>query len=292
MLKIIQIFTKLVAKHCIMVQKRKKVNWIFLLLSLLLNIGLVWGMIAYYKHQSKNFDRAYFGPQSYQRKVLLFEMYPNHNQEVIFLGNSITEEGYWGEFFDNVQVINRGISGDKTQGIRNRIGELIESRPQKIFIMMGINDLFAGIPQIEIMKNYKAVLEQIVLKSPETQIYLQSVLPVGLDLGNSLDINEKVKDLNSQIEALAATYEAEYIDLHRAFLKEGYLNKSYSNDDLHLNGAGYQLWKKKIQKLIDGSPPERPFVLPDLPQEREQDSIPLPDSLELKPEPKGRFRSI
>ena len=39
-------------------------------------------------------------------------------------------------------VRNRGISGDVTDGVLLRLGELIKYKPTSIFIMIGINDLF------------------------------------------------------------------------------------------------------------------------------------------------------
>jgi lysophospholipase L1-like esterase len=61
---------------------------------------------------------------------------------IVFLGDSITDFFRVNEFFPGVYVINRGISGDTTDGVLNRLAESVyELSPSKIFLMIGTNDL-------------------------------------------------------------------------------------------------------------------------------------------------------
>jgi hypothetical protein len=64
--------------------------------------------------------------------------------EVVMLGDSLTELGEWQEMFPEVKIANRGISSDMTSGILERLDEVMEARPRKVFLMAGINDLFWG----------------------------------------------------------------------------------------------------------------------------------------------------
>ncbi|QKZ15828.1 hypothetical protein HU175_19850 [Spirosoma sp. KUDC1026] len=82
-----------------------------------------------------------FRSTSYEQKRTLFESLPNTKKEIIFLGNSISDFGEWAELFDDPHVKNRGISGDLSFGVLARLGEVTASKPAKIFLLIGINDL-------------------------------------------------------------------------------------------------------------------------------------------------------
>ena len=62
--------------------------------------------------------------------------------EIVFIGNSITEGGKnWSEKFNIPNIRNRGIGGDVTDGVLERLGEIIFFKPKAVFILIGINDL-------------------------------------------------------------------------------------------------------------------------------------------------------
>ena len=42
----------------------------------------------------------------YQAKTTIFQQLPNSNQEIIFLGDSLTDQGEWAEILQNTRVIN------------------------------------------------------------------------------------------------------------------------------------------------------------------------------------------
>ena len=60
-----------------------------------------------------------------------------------FLGNSITEGAKsWNKRLNQRNLVNRGISGDITEGMLERLGEIYYYKPSSSFILIGINDLF------------------------------------------------------------------------------------------------------------------------------------------------------
>ena len=115
----------------------------------------------------------------WNQKETLFRILPNDTGEIIFLGDSITDGCEWSELFHDLSIKNRGISGDVTQGVLDRLGEVVESNPKKIFLMIGVNDLAAGKTEKEIVSNIKKIIKNIQKKSPATEIYLESILPRG-----------------------------------------------------------------------------------------------------------------
>lgn len=181
----------------------------------------------------------------------MFENCPISLGSIIFLGDSITEGGNWSELFPGQSILNRGIGGDITSGILARIDEVVRHQPSKIFICIGTNDLAFGLSNAEILKNYRAIIDKIQKESPQTIIYVQSVLPVGKKVLAGHD-NLKILPLNVEIKKMCDDLKLSYIDLDSVFkVENGYLKSEYTNDNLHLLGAGYLAWKEKIGVYVN-----------------------------------------
>jgi lysophospholipase L1-like esterase len=191
----------------------------------------------------------------YYIKKDVFESMPNSKKEILFVGNSITAGGEWSELFNNPNVKNRGISGDVTEGVLFRLEEITESKPSKIFLMIGVNDLSKGISTDSILTNYETIITRILNATPSTKIFIQSILPVNdeydyfkdhINKGNSiLIINEKLRRLSEK-------YNQKYIDLFSSFANaEGKLKHQFTFDGLHLNGNGYTAWKNLIADYVE-----------------------------------------
>lgn len=190
----------------------------------------------------------------YLHKKSQFEMLPNTPNEIIFLGNSITDGGNWSELFADLRIKNRGISGDVTEGILNRLDEVTESNPSKIFIMIGINDLSRGKTTQEILNNYEIILDRIISSSPSTEIFVESILPVNdnfTQFEKHYARADSVTILNKKLEKLVVSKNQTYIDLYSSFLDdEGKLNSDLTEDGLHLNGKAYLLWKSLVEDYV------------------------------------------
>jgi len=183
-----------------------------------------------------------------------YEMLPNESGEVIFLGDSITDGCNWGEMFGDTKIKNRGISGDVTQGILDRLDEVVEAKPAKVFLMIGINDLAAGKTPRQIVDNTKKIVRAIQKASPETQIFLESLLPVNPDFPQFPHHSNKSQDvlsINRVLERMAQEFDLKYVDLFSKFTVDGNkLNPEYTNDGLHLTGAGYRVWKQAVTPYV------------------------------------------
>jgi lysophospholipase L1-like esterase len=190
----------------------------------------------------------------YEQRKSTFESMPNDKDEIIFLGNSITEGCEWNELFHDNRIKNRGISADVAEGILLRLEEITESKPLKIFVMIGINDFAFGYSEKEIMQNYKAIIDKIIGDSPKTKIYIQSVLPVNDSYGKfkeHMKFARNILSFNKKIEKLALDNQQIYINLYDSFLLNNKLKPEYTNNGLHLTGKGYLLWKKLIEQYIN-----------------------------------------
>lgn len=193
--------------------------------------------------------------EHYYKRYELFKSEVDTKNEIVFLGNSITEGGDWKTLFPTVNAVNRGISGDVTDGILNRLDEVLSSQPKKIFLLIGTNDLARGKSVQQVIQNYKKSIEYIQTNSSTTILYIQSILPVNPLVGTKFP-GHKIKqneiiETNKNLKIVANNYNVLYIDLYKSFKNsKGYLKPKYTHDGLHLNNKGYNHWKKIIKNYV------------------------------------------
>ena len=201
--------------------------------------------------QTPNWDSTH-RPNNFALKVDLFRSYPNASSDIIFLGNSITAGVDWVELLGKPAVRNRGISGDITFGILERLHEVTEGAPAKVFILIGINDISRNIPDTVIVGNYRKMVQRIKKESPKTKIYFQTLLPVNntfTQFKNHYNKDQHIQYVNESLKKLAASEKITLIDLYPQFLdSDGKLDKKYTIDGLHLNAEGYKVWADVLKK--------------------------------------------
>ena len=192
----------------------------------------------------------------YHQRQSLFEVLPVTEGAIVFVGNSITDGCEWSEFFPEFVVLNRGISGDISEGVLYRLPSIIELKPTKVFLKIGTNDLARNIPAQTLFDNICLIIDQIREQSPETEIFIQSILPVndafGMFSGHTSRTPE-IKWVNSQLQEWAENRtKVTYIDLFNRFRNEDndLMNIKYTNDGLHLTGEGYRLWVEILNPYI------------------------------------------
>lgn len=197
-----------------------------------------------------------FGTYYNQRRTL-FEKLPDTPNEIIFLGNSITDGSEWVELFGDIRVKNRGISGDTTPGVLFRLNEVTRSKPDKVFLLIGINDLANGTKKEIVYQNICTIVSRIKEASPKTKVFVQSILPVNREFprfGNHTNKGEEVIWINKQLKDWCLQEAFDYIDLYSQLKNKDndLLNPEYTNDGLHLTGTGYLVWAEYIiSKVIE-----------------------------------------
>lgn len=159
------------------------------------------------------------------------------NKPIVFLGDSITEYCDWNSLLNNDHIINKGIHGETTLKIKQRLNDVIENKPYKVFIMMGINDINTDVPNETIIENYREVIRRIKKETPTTKIYVQSILPVNKGIAKwfSAD-NSRVIEMNNEIMKICKENRLTYINLYDIMRNEtGDLNPDYTVDGVHLS---------------------------------------------------------
>lgn len=191
----------------------------------------------------------------YYQRATLFEKLPVDSDDIIFLGNSITNGCEWHELLDNPNVKNRGISSDVAMGVYDRLEPIVQGKPAKIFLMIGINDVSHDLSTDSIVGNIARIVRKIRHDSPTTQLYIQSMLPTNDSFGQYRKIVGKapqIIEINQRLKQLAQAEQCTYIDLYSHLTAPGStnLNPAYTNDGLHLLGDAYLVWKEVLQPYL------------------------------------------
>lgn len=178
----------------------------------------------------------------------------NANSEIVFLGDSITFQEDWNVLFGVSDIANAGISGNTTDDVLARLDTAIGAKPKKLFLMIGINDFLEGKDVHYVFANYEKIISEIRTKSPDTIIYVQSVLPVDNDITSpvygTVD-SQKIINLNSELRTLTDGNKIFFVDLYPYFCgADNKLYTGYAKDGLHLNSHGYAAWKDLLAGYV------------------------------------------
>lgn len=183
----------------------------------------------------------------YDRKVSQQEYFKAQYFDVIFLGDSITDEMNWSAAFPEKSTINLGINGDTTAGVLKRLESIINIQADQMFLMIGINDLFRGRSVQGILERYQLIITS--LQSSVNTLYVQSVLPVTY---RNFELDTQIQEINRALERMASEYtHVIYVDLYSKMEVDGVLNQEYTNDGIHLTADGYAVWLDTITPFIN-----------------------------------------
>jgi lysophospholipase L1-like esterase len=215
-----------------------------------------WKMnVLHVTEREPRYDTIRYLRDHYAQRLKVFAAEPSVTGGIVFLGNSITEFGDWKKLTGDSTAVNRGIAADNSFGVLDRLDEVIARRPRKLFLEIGINDIAQDIPVEVIQKNIYSIVKRVRAESPNTSVYVMSILPTNNDVRQEYPElygkNGIVQRLNYELRLHAVENEFAYIDLwRRVATPDGDLDRRYARPDgLHPNAAGYQVWAELLQAL-------------------------------------------
>ncbi len=194
----------------------------------------------------------------YGDRVKLFREQNLIFQNVILVGDSITEGFEVQQYFPGRKILNRGIGADvignelkpdDKRGVLKRLDESFFNVPATdAFLLIGINDLGDNHTPDQLEAGYREILEKVKKGAPRLKVHVQSLLPTR---GNYAKHNANVNDFNERLQKLAKEFGYDYIDLHSLMADDkGELKQELTADGLHINADGYKIWKAEIEKKM------------------------------------------
>ena len=185
---------------------------------------------------------------------------------VVFLGDSITDFCDLEKFYPGLNCVNRGISGNTTKDILDRMKvSVFDASPSMVVMLIGINDMMnEGRSPEDVAGDYERIVCYMADRLPGVPVILQSVYP-GWDgdaeeakKGPTMQafpiayLKDDIKALNEMIREIADEYGYVYADVYsRLVTEEGLMNPEYSVDGCHPVEAGYKAAAEVLRPLID-----------------------------------------
>jgi len=170
----------------------------------------------------------------------------HHNSKIVLLGDSITAQLWENKLLDS-HFINRGVGGDTTKQMYDRLPKIINSQPEVCFIMAGVNDLFQAVPMASTLTNMEKIVTD--LQKEGIRPVIQSVLYV-VDSNWAKSHNKTTEKLNDEYKRICEENGIDFIDVNSVLSEAGSLRKEFSSDGIHLNAKGNEVWIKFLLSLI------------------------------------------
>ena len=190
---------------------------------------------------------------------ILNKEYALKNQTVL-LGDSITDFFNWYELFYDFSkisgqaVYNRGISGDTTDRLLERLNEnVLNIEPKNIVLLIGTNDIGRELPLSMSVENVSKIIENTKKVCPDINFILQAVYPINRGMRDKFEkrSNEKIDIMNKEFIKLSEKYDCVWLDITDKLKDEtGNLKKEYTYDGLHLNINAYKIVAENIIPLL------------------------------------------
>jgi lysophospholipase L1-like esterase len=222
---------------------RKGLLFLILILSLAANIttvGYFVGKRIYYSRWAE----THHLPTPQERLTELLKLKPESG-DTFFFGTSLTY-GFPFKELANSHVKNAGFAGYLMPHILKVIDKLIDKKPKYIFLEGGINDFRYGKSVDKTFEVFKSACGMIKARSPNSRVFIQSVLPT-----NSDTLNVKIKAYNQKIQDYSMNNGLIYIDTYSKFIENNRINPDLTLDGIHLNQYGYFVWLEQIKKFIN-----------------------------------------
>ncbi len=176
-----------------------------------------------------------------------YEAVPVRKGRVVFVGDSITAGGRWSDLFPDLATTNRGIGGEATYDLLERIDNAIND-PAAISLLIGTNDLHGPRDQRDnllVADRFDEIVRRIRTKAPSALLLVNSVLP------RTELFTARIRDLNERYQEIASRNGAVYVDLWQTFADaSGAIKKEYSTDTVHLTPAGYLAWTEILRPYL------------------------------------------
>ena len=194
-------------------------------------------------------------PNRWEATIQGFEALDEENappqDSILFVGSSSIV--YWRSLAEDMApltVLNRGFGGSTMADLnlyRDRI--VVKYKPRAIVVYEGDNDVARGKSPAEILPEYRDFIDHIRQHLGAVDIYLIAVKPSV----SRWDMWDAMSEVNQGLIALSNQQEnVHYFDIATPMMKESgeVRDDIFVEDNLHMNGTGYQIWKSVIRPVL------------------------------------------
>ena len=232
-----------------MLTKKKIVIGLSLILSACLIVSVCFWCFKIIPEKNEKLKIQQMIKQYREEKLKTYaeenSQFEDYEIDVAFLGDSLTDGYAVEEYYSQFEVSNRGIGGDTTFDLENRLDvSLFDLKPKVAVLLIGANNFRT------MFENYERIVQKITSTLPNTKLVLLSLTAMGGKWGKN---NEIACFNNVKIKLVAEKYNCEFVDLFTPLLnpETNEIFENFTSDGGHLTSAGYEVLTAKITPVLE-----------------------------------------
>ena len=172
--------------------------------------------------------------------------YDDYTVEVAFIGDSLTDGYDLEKYYPQYVTANRGISGDTTFDLEQRLPESVYGlKPKVVVMLIGANNMDT------MFENYESILIGLRDNLPDSKVVLLSLTAMGGEHWGRK--NQLAAYNNVTIKLLAEKYGYTYVDLFSPLydITIGEVYEGYTIDGGHFTHEGYTVVTEQIAPVLE-----------------------------------------
>lgn len=161
----------------------------------------------------------------------------------VVMGDSISEGFIEFDILNTSSVISKiGVELDE---LDEQVEQLVKVNPQVVFLTFGANDILATKgDEKAYIEQYKALIEEIQTKLPETKIFINSIFPVQKWRVEEEPLFEHIDAYNQALGEMCDKLQIAYVD-NTELVSERY----YESDGMHFKSDFYPIWARRMAEF-------------------------------------------
>ena len=175
---------------------------------------------------------------------------PPGKDAIFFAGSSTIRKWNVAQSFPGMNVVNVGFGGSQTRDVTYYAPRiLLPFSPKTIVFYGGDNDINAKRTSKQVFEDFKAFVELIHKKNPETKIIYLGIKP-SIKRESQYEIQKEANKMVS--EYCSKNPKLAFLDTVTLTVDSNGKPRPelFEEDGLHLNDKGYAIWSKPIQSLL------------------------------------------
>ena len=204
-------------------------------------------------------------------RATYFSALPISKNDVLIFGDSFIKNGEWQELLGNPNVKNRGTgwgnSGDiaTTSKIVDatfaEVEGVTKESPKAILLYTGTGDCTGSTDMETVKANYKALVDKILQKSPNSIVYL-----LTLCFRNNESHNKRIEELNGYMAGIPMAKEyanLRFVETGKQLLNNGEMDSKYIFSNDYIGGLAYVKIANLLKDAIDDDFPDDVYTVID-----------------------------
>lgn len=164
-----------------------------------------------------------------------------------YLGEDSNTDGFYNDHYAGINVLNRGIGGDNSYGLLQRLDvSVYQAKPKVVVMLIGVNNMYSCDEDIE------RIITEIKKNLPNTKIVMQSTYTVVAEDFLRGAKKERLLEMCAYFYKLCLKYNLTYVDVYSHLLDENGdpVMEYHVSDKLHMSKLGYEVITAQLRPVI------------------------------------------